>query len=150
MKNLLFVILVFSVYSVSAQIKYNTGNSQLDSDLNLLDARVGADLGSFKVDMRVSYNITEKKFDYMYGSLKMAPGEICLALEIARISKTSLDQVLLIYESHKSKGWGYIAKQAGIKPGSSEFHELKNGISSGKKKQKNKNKTKGKGNKKKK
>ena len=31
------------------------------------------------------------------------------------------------YQAHKGKGWGVIAKELGIKPGSREFHALKNG-----------------------
>jgi hypothetical protein len=35
--------------------------------------------------------------------------------------------VMATYESHKGKGWGVIAKELGIKPGSAEFHALKRG-----------------------
>jgi hypothetical protein len=31
------------------------------------------------------------------------------------------------YQVHKGKGWGVIAKNLGIKPGSKEFHALKKG-----------------------
>lgn len=74
----------------------------------------------------------------------MAPGEIYLALEISKLSKIPIDEVIIIYKKNKSKGWGYIAKEAGIKPGSAEFHQLKNNTNS----QKNKSKNKGKGNRK--
>jgi hypothetical protein len=37
-----------------------------------------------------------------------------------------LDELLTVYSKHKSNGWGVIAKQLGIKPGSAEFHQLKN------------------------
>ena len=56
----------------------------------------------------------------------MEAGEIYLALEIAKLSKTPVDEVITIYKNNKSKGWGYIAKEAGIKPGSPEFHQMKN------------------------
>ena len=58
-------------------------------------------------------------------SIGMEPGEIFMALEIVKNSKSTLTQVLDIYKKDKSKGWGYIAKQAGIKPGSAAFHQLK-------------------------
>jgi len=77
----------------------------------------------------LSYNVTERKIDFMKVNLDMAPGEIYLALEMSKIAKISLDDVLSIHKSHKSKGWGYIGKQAGIKPGSAEFHQLKNSAS---------------------
>ena len=134
MRNLFLLILAFSFYSASAQISFNTGDSQLDSELNTLNVQARADFGSFKADMKLSFNITEKSFDYMSGSLHMVPGEIYLALEISKIAKVPLDNVLSIYKTNKSKGWGFIAKQAGIKPGSAEFHQLKNNTSSKKEK----------------
>ena len=58
-------------------------------------------------------------------SLNMSPGEIYFALEISKYSNKPIDDVIGIYQTHKAKGWGYIAKQAGIKPGSDAFHQLK-------------------------
>ncbi|PTB94077.1 hypothetical protein C9994_12430 [Marivirga lumbricoides] len=146
-KKILFVLLSLVVYSASAQIDFNTGNAQLDSDLNTINANASANFGSFKADLSVNYNVSEKKIDYMRGSLNMAAGEIYISLEISKLSKTPIDDVLVIYTNNKSRGWGYIAKQAGIKPGSPEFHQLKNNARSKKnKKAKNKGGSKGKGN----
>jgi hypothetical protein len=146
----MLLILAFSVYSASAQISFNTGNSQLDSDLIVINANASADFGSFKADMKLTYNVTDKKIELMKINLDMAPGEIYLALEISKLAKISLDNVLSIYKTHKSKGWGFIAKQAGIKPGSAEFHQLKNGASSKKEKGPGKEQSQAKGNKNKK
>lgn len=126
MKHLFLFVFTFNFYLVSAQISFNTGNVQLDSDLNIINTQSRTDLSSFRSDMKLSYNVSEKKFDYMSVNLHMLPGEIYLSLEISRIAKVSLDEVLTVYKKHKSKGWGVIAKQLGIKPGSAEFHQLKN------------------------
>lgn len=150
MKYLLLLVPAFVVYTASAQISFNTGNPQLDSDLNEINAYAVSDMGSFKAEMNLSYNLTEKKFDYMHGSLQMEPGEIYLAVEISKIGKISLDNVISIYQTDKSKGWGYIAKQAGIKPGSAEFQQLKNSANSKKEKGPGKKQSQAKGNQKKK
>ena len=42
-------------------------------------------------------------------------------------SKLPLNRVLSVYRGNKKKGWGAIAKKLGIKPGSAEFHALKQG-----------------------
>ena len=55
----------------------------------------------------------------------MEPAEIYFALELSKLSSRSIDQVVEIYEVNKDKGWGFIAKELGIKPGSPEFHSLK-------------------------
>lgn len=150
MKRIIIIFLSFIVYSVSAQVSFKTGSVQLDSDLNTINVNALADFGAFKSDLSVTYNVLEKKIEYMKVNLKMAPGEIYLALEISKLSKTQLDKVLTTYEENKSKGWGYIAKEVGIKPGSSEFHQLKNNASSKKnkgqgKQKSSKGKAKGKG-----
>ncbi|GAB7089348.1 hypothetical protein [Marinifilum fragile] len=144
MKKLLLILLPFIVFSASAQISFNTGNVQFDTDLNTINANASVDFGAFKGKLLVSYDISEKKIEFMKGSVNMAPGEIYLALEISKLSKTPIDRVITIYERNKSKGWGYIAKEAGIKPGSPEFHQLKNNASSKKNKAKHKGNGKGK------
>jgi hypothetical protein len=81
----------------------------------------------------------------MHGSLNMGPGDIYMALELSKIGRVTLDNVLSIYKTNKSKGWGFIAKEVGIKPGSAEFHQLKNNASSNKDKGKGKKQSKAKG-----
>jgi hypothetical protein len=151
MKKNVLILLLFIAYSASAQLSFNTGSAQLDADLNIINARASTDFGSFKADVSVLYNIPERKIDYMHGTLNMAPGEIYFALEISKLSRTSVDHVITVYEQNKRKGWGYIAQEAGIKPGSPEFHQLKNHASSkrytgqNQEKEKGKGKSKGKG-----
>jgi hypothetical protein len=131
MKNLFLFLFAFNFYLVSAQtISFNTGNVQFDSDLNIINTQARNDVSSFRRDMKLSYNVSEKKLDHMSVNLHMSFGEIYLSLEISRIAKVSLDEVLNVYKKHKSKGWGVIAKQLGIKPGSAQFHQLKNNASS--------------------
>lgn len=150
MKSLILLILAIGFYSASAQVAFNTGNAQMDADLNVINTRGSSDFVSFRADMRVSYNVSESKIDYMKGTLHMVPGEIYLALEISSIARISLDNVLSIYKTDKNKGWGYIAKQAGIKPGSEEFHQLKNNVGAKQVKGPDKKEPQGKGNNKKK
>ncbi|TDQ22786.1 hypothetical protein [Tenacibaculum caenipelagi] len=145
MKNLLIILLLFFTYSVSAQISFNTGSVQLDSDLNIINADANLNFGAFKTNLSVSYNVSEKKIGYMRGTLGMKAGEIYLALEICKLSRKPVDDVIVIYKTHKNKGWGYIAKQAGIKPGSAAFHQLKNNANSKKNKSKGKGQSNGKG-----
>lgn len=126
MKNIIILFFALLPFMSSAQMAYKTGNGQLDADLNRIDARAKLDFGAFKAEMSISYDVSEKKIEYMHGSLEMTAGEIYIALEISKLSKTPIDDILHIYSNHKGKGWGYIAKEAGIKPGSPEFHQLKN------------------------
>ena len=135
-------IIMFS--TVFAQITFKSGSTQLDTDLNTINTSAKLDFGKFKTNIRLSYNTSENKINYMSTTIKMQPADIYMAFEISRISKRPIDDVIVVYKNNKSKGWGYMAKQLGIKPGSAEFHALK-GDASGKAK-KNKGKGNGKGN----
>lgn len=152
--KILSVLLVFAGTSAIGQISFNTGSAELDADLNSINVSAKADLTVFKTDLSVEFNVSTKEVDNLF-SLKMEPGEVYLTLEISKISKKSSTDVATCYKSNKSKGWGYIAKEMGIKPGSAEFHELK-GKGKNKKSKSNKgnsngnSKGKGKGNSKKK
>ena len=134
MKYLFLFIFTFSFYLASAQVSFNTGNVRLDADLNAINTQASLNLSYFNKDMQLTYGVSERKLNYMHVSLHMAPGEIFLSLEIFRLGKVPLDRVLEVYRTHRSKGWGVIAKQLGIKPGSAEFHQLKQNASSKKSK----------------
>jgi hypothetical protein len=56
----------------------------------------------------------------------MEPADIYMTVELAMISGTPVDRVVEIYRVNQGKGWGVIAKQLGIKPGSAAFKALKN------------------------
>ena len=137
-KPVFFVFLLFIAVISNAQVLFNTGNAELDADLEKINVDAKLDFGAFKTDINLSYNISEKKIDYLSVSVKMEPGEIYLALELSKISGKPVDDVVEIYEVHKNKGWGYIAKQLGIKPGSPEFHKLKENVKTKRSKSKRK------------
>lgn len=126
MKYFILLSLFFSVSLSYSQRSFNTGNVELDANLTVINDRGKGDFKSFKRELSVDFNVPEPKLERMKVSLGLEPGEIYLALEIARNSPSSVDDVLRIYKDNKSKGWGYIAKEAGIKPGSAAFHQLKN------------------------
>ncbi|MBA7589007.1 hypothetical protein ES708_31080 [subsurface metagenome] len=122
---LLLLILICSI-NLFAQISFKTGDIELETDLNKINAKAKVDFGAFKAEMATTYNIEEKKIEYMRAEVVMEPAEIYLALEIGRIANKPIDEVIEVYKIHKGKGWGFIAKKLGIKPGSDEFHMLKN------------------------
>ena len=121
---ILILTLLFTIIS-NAQVLLNTGSVELDNDLNKINADARLDFETFKTNLALSYNISDIKIDYLIVSVKMEPAEVYLALELSKLSGRSIDQVVEIYEVNRNKGWGIIAKELGIKPGSPEFHKLK-------------------------
>jgi hypothetical protein len=57
-----------------------------------------------------------------------APGDVYMACSIASIIGRPCRYVVDEYDRDRGQGWGNIAKRMGIKPGSPEFHRLKNGF----------------------
>lgn len=126
MKKIFFAVLVITgMYSISfAQIAFKTGNAEMETNLNSMNVEANVDLGKFKANLSLNYGVPAPKIDYMF-SLNMQPAEVFLALEIANITQQPCDNVVEVYKKSKAKGWGAIAKEMGIKPGSAEFHALK-------------------------
>jgi len=56
-----------------------------------------------------------------------APADAYMVLRLSELSGRSHEDVLRYYQANKHKGWGVIAKDLGVKPGSSEFKALKGG-----------------------
>ncbi len=57
-----------------------------------------------------------------------APGDVYYACAIAQILGRPCRYVVDVWERDHGQGWGNVAKQLGIKPGSPEFHRLKRGF----------------------
>ena len=138
MTSLMLIVMLCIAYPTFAQ--YNTGDDELNNSLLTIDANAKLDFGAFKVDISGSYDITEKKLDYLSVEIEMSAGDIYMTIELAKITEKSVDDVVTVYTKNKNKGLRVIAKELGIKPGSTEFHALK-----GKTKDKGKEKSKSKG-----
>lgn len=145
MKKLIFILLILSGGSFSSLAQYDTGDSELNKSLLSIDAEAKLDFSAFKADLSVSYEVPLPKIDYLSAEIGMKAGDIYMCLEIGKLADKSVDQVVNVYKANKNKGWGVIAKELGIKPGSPEFHALKGNASKPKGKGKGKGKSKGKG-----
>jgi hypothetical protein len=59
---------------------------------------------------------------------RWAPGDIYYACAIAQTLGRPCRYVVDEWDRNHGKGWGAVAKELGIKPGSAEFHRLKRGF----------------------
>ena len=124
MRTILLISYCIFAYAVSAQVKFETGDTELDNDLTVINANAKQDLTGFNKELTDTYGITSKNIDYMT-SIKMEPAEMFFAAELSKATGKTIDEVVSTYEKNREKGWGYVAQQLGIKPGSPEFHALK-------------------------
>jgi hypothetical protein len=114
----LFLMMILSVSSVAM-----AGDFDWIKDLNV---QAQADPSGFRVRLGARFNIGNAEINTVLGNVE-SPGDAYMVLRLGEMSKQPTDYVIRQYRADKSKGWGAVAKSLGIKPGSAEFHALKNG-----------------------
>ena len=126
MRNLLFFCSFLLTITLSAQeIKYNakTGDVEMDGFLKELNTEALKDINTFTNNVATKFNILKADVDKLLKDLQ--PGDVYMSAQVATIIGKPVTEVSTTYQKNKGKGWGAIAKEMGIKPGSPEFHKLK-------------------------
>jgi hypothetical protein len=148
MKNILIILACIANSFIQAQtsivFKPATGDAEMDKNLVEVNSKALNDISTFKNEINNEFSIAKNKIDEM---LKiMAPGDVFMAAQVAQVTQKPIEQVSEVYTKNKSKGWGSVAKELGIKPGSKEFHALKGKTKKGKVPEGKKGKSENKGN----
>ena len=120
------------------------GASDLDGFIKNVNVQAQADLGAFKVKLSTQFGVPMPKVEALMINVA-TPGDAYMCLRVGQVASKPVDVVVKEYQTHKGKGWGTIAKNLGIKPGSPEFHALKKGDFNGDDGGSGKGKGKGKG-----
>lgn len=108
--------------------------------LTSININANADIGAFKVNVGAEFGAGAPKIDAVLSAVA-SPADAYMVLQVSNVTKRPVEAVIQEYKVNKDKGWGVMAKNLGIKPGSPEFHALKNGKYANE--SKNKNKAKG-------
>lgn len=93
------------------------------SDLNV---KAEADLSGFKAQLTTKFKVGDAQVSAVISNVDK-PADAYMVLRLGEMSNQPLERVITEYKAGKGKGWGVIAKNLGIKPGSKEFHALKAG-----------------------
>jgi hypothetical protein len=131
MKNLLslflcpLVITIFSSNVLGQELTTtnNTGDAEMDSYLAEINDKAESDYDSFRDELSESSNVTAEEIDRYVKEENMEPADIYYASVLSSATDMPVSEVVDLYS--EKKGWGAVAKELGIKPGSEEFHELK-------------------------
>lgn len=142
MKILSIVLIVAVAFLfVAAQV---SADSEFDSFITSMDVQAEANMADFQVRLGAYFGASTSQVETIIRSVDR-PGDAYMCFRVAGIAKKPVDFVLKEYKANKGRGWGVIAKNLGIKPGSTEFHELKKSKFSSDAPVKGKGKSKGKG-----
>lgn len=91
-----------------------------------MNVKAGADPSGFKAQLATRFRIGDTQINAVLSNVDR-PADAYMVFRLGEMSKHPPEYVIKEYKAGKGKGWGVIAKSLGIKPGSREFHALKNG-----------------------
>jgi hypothetical protein len=100
--------------------------ADLDNFLSNLNIQAKSNINSFGIKLSTQFGIPLPKVQTIIKIVDF-PADAFMCLQLSLMTNVQLEIVLQTYKNNKEKGWGAIAKELGIKPGSTEFHALKRG-----------------------
>jgi len=122
MIRILAILLACLLYS-SPTIAAGGG---LDEFLHNLNVHAQADPEGFSATLSSQFHVSGADVRVVLGAVH-DPADAFMVLQLGQMSQQPLEAVLSVYQDRAGKGWGSIAQELGIKPGSAEFHALKRG-----------------------
>ena len=118
--KMLFVILLELLLVSSAA---SAGDFDWIKDFNI---KAAADPSGFRARLEARFQVGDIEIRTVLGNVEK-PADAYMLLRIGEMSNKPIDYVIEKYKAKKGKGWGVLAKSLGIKPGSKDFHALKQG-----------------------
>jgi hypothetical protein len=100
--------------------------ASLDDFMSRVNAQARVDLPGFSLQVGTQFGVPAARVEAVLGMVA-TPADAFMVFQLGQMAHRPPETVLHTYQSHRGKGWGVIAKELGIKPGSREFHALKNG-----------------------
>jgi hypothetical protein len=100
--------------------------ADLNAFIQKLNVQAKADIGKYTVQVGAQFGVPQEQVTAIIKKTD-SPADAFMVLQLGQMSKKDPETVVRTYQGNKGKGWGAIAKELGIKPGSPEFHALKRG-----------------------
>lgn len=113
-----FAVILLGVSSVA--------RADLNSFLKDVNIQARADMENFTIKLSKQFGVSEADVRLIIKA-STNPADAFMILQIGKMAHAEPTAVLQKYQDNKGKGWGVLAREMGIKPGSSEFHALKRG-----------------------
>ncbi len=98
----------------------------LDDFIRKVNEQAKEDINRFNAKLSSQFGVPVPKVEDILKHVP-SPADAFMVLQLGEMSSKQPETVLQTYQASRDKGWGAIAKELGIKPGSGEFHALKSG-----------------------
>ena len=119
------IFLGLPVQSIAFAPLPNTGDAQLNSLLGKINERTKADPDVFIKQLSQTHGISQEEIRQAREKHGLSDADTFMAAALARKTNRRIGDVAAEYKQNQGKGWGVMAMNMGIKPGSPEFKELK-------------------------
>ena len=90
------------------------------------NAQASLDPSGFRARLATRFQIGDAQIGVVLSNMR-DPANAYMVFRLGEMCHQPFERVMEEYNKSRGKGWGVIAKNLGIKPGSSEFHALKGG-----------------------
>lgn len=118
-------VLMFSLVAGLTSIS-PAAHASLDDFLKNVNIQAQADKNGYKVKLSTQFGIPETDVNVIVSNVS-SPADAFMVLQLSHMTHQEPEKVLQHYQRSKGKGWGRLGQELGIKPGSPEFHALRNG-----------------------
>ena len=98
----------------------------LEDFLSRVNVQARVDLPGFSAKISNQFGVPQVQVQAVLQTVR-EPADAFMVFQLGQMTGRAPERVMEVYGPNKGKGWGAIAKELGIKPGSAEFHALKNG-----------------------
>jgi hypothetical protein len=122
MKKTVLAVVVLFLVTCFAAVAY----ADLARFLSELNAQAQEDLNGYSEKLGNQFGVALKRVKDIINAVDY-PADAFMVLQLGRMANKQPEIVLETYKNNQGKGWGVIAQELGIKPGSDEFHALKRG-----------------------
>lgn len=102
-----------------------TGDREFDTAIAAVDALADRDVDGFINDLVNIYAAPRQEVQRLLVVEQYPPAYLWTTAATAHAIQRPWTDVFPVFEEHRGQGWGVIAKQLGIKPGSPAFHAMK-------------------------
>jgi len=123
MKKALIAIQALLIFSI---ILVHLAHADLNNFLSDLNTQARTDITGFSSTLSNQFGVPMPQVQSIVKTVKH-PADAFMCLQLSKMTGIQTEKVVQTYKSNNGKGWGVIAKELGIKPGSDDFHALKRG-----------------------
>jgi len=98
----------------------------LEIFLNDISIHAGSNRDGFAADLSMHFGVPRSRVYYVMDTVRR-PADAFMVFELCQMTRRSPDFVISTYKRHHHRGWGAMAHELGVKPGSREFYAVRNG-----------------------